>query len=663
MDIKTRIEELRKIIIKANQEYYLLDNSSISDQEYDRYMQELNSLEEQYPEYYSPDSPTQNVGSKVSDTFKKVEHVIPMLSLGNVFNEEEVINFDKKVRKEIDNPKYVCELKIDGLSVSLIYKNGILVKGATRGNGIVGEDITNNVKMIKSIPHVLDNKIDIEVRGEIYMKKDVFHEINKKREENNLPLMQNPRNAASGSVRQLDANVTKERNLSCFIYHLPNPFDFGIYSHHEALDFMSKLGFDVNDNRILANNIDEVLEFINYWTIHRDDLNYEIDGIVIKVDDINSQNKLGFTSRTPKWATAYKFPAIKVETRLIDIIFTVGRTGRITPNAVLEPVKVAGSTIARATLHNEDNIIYKDIRIGDKVFIRKAGDVIPEVVGADIDKRDGTEKKFTMIDSCPICGTKLIRKEEEADYYCLNENCNARRVENIIHFAERGAMNIDGLGEAVIEDLYNQGFINNICDIYHIDKYSDELMLLEGYGPKSVDNLKKAIEKSKENSLELLIYGLGIRQVGSKTAKILAKQFKSLDSLMNADFDSLQDINDIGPIIAKNIIDYFKDEKNILIINELKELGINTLYIKDNREVDKDEFLNKTFVLTGTLSSITRDEASSLIESFGGKVSGSVSSKTSAVIVGDNPGSKYDKAIKLNIPIWSEEEFLEKINS
>ena len=474
--------------------------------------------------------------------------------------------------------------------------------------------------------------------------------------------MQNTRNAASGSIRQLDASITKDRKLSCFIYHLPNPFDFNIYTHHDALDFMDKLGFDVNKNRIFAQNIDDVIEFINYWTEHREELNYDIDGIVIKLDDINLQNKLGFTSRTPKWATAYKFPAMMVSTRLIDIIFTVGRTGRITPNAVLEPVKVAGSTVARATLHNEDNIVSKDIRIGDFVFIRKAGDVIPEVVYVDKDKRNGKEKVFSMISNCPICNTKLVRKEKEVDYYCPNIHCDARRVEAIIHFAERAAMNIDGLGESVIEDLYNQKFIEDIPGIYYIDKYKDKLILLEGYGPKSVDNLKKAIDNSKHNSLELLLFGLGIRQVGSKTAKVLAKQFKNIDNLMNASFEDLQSINDIGPIIAQNIIDYFNDEKNIQVINQLKEIGVNMDYIKDNRDVDKEIFLNKVFVLTGTLNSVTREEASQLIESFGGKVSSSVSKKTNAVIVGDNPGSKFDKAVKLNIPIWSEDEFLEKIN-
>ena len=660
MDIKKRIDELKEIIFRANREYYMLDNSIISDQEYDRYMQELMTLEEKYPEYKTNDSPTQIVGSKVLDKFAKVTHKIPMLSLGNIFNESEIINFDKRIRKEIDNPKYVCELKIDGLSVSVTYKNGILIQGATRGDGTIGEDITNNVMTIKSLPHTLNQKIDIEVRGEIYMRKDVFEKINEQRAKEGRSLLQNPRNAASGSVHQLDYNITKNRHLDCFIYHLPNPFDYDIYTHHEALEFMEKLGFVVNSNRILANNIKEVMDYINYWTENRNTLPYEIDGIVIKLDDINSQNKLGFTARTPKWATAYKFPAEIVKTRLIDIIFTVGRTGKITPNAVLEPVKIAGSTIARATLHNEDNVVYKDIRINDKVLIRKAGDVIPEVVCADKNERNGSEKKFVMIENCPICNTKLIRKEKEADYYCPNINCDARKVETIIHFAERGAMNIEGLGENVIEDLYNQGFIKKITDIYHLEKYEQELVLLEGFGPKLISNLKEGIENSKQNSLEKLIFGLGIRQVGSKTAKILARQFKDIDNLIEADYEKLNNINDIGPIIAKNIVDYFKDPQNLELISELKELGINTKYLTQESE-DKEEFLNKKFVLTGTLTNITREQAQKLIENYGGSVSNSVSSKTNTLIVGENPGSKYDKAIKLNIPIWNEEEFLDKI--
>lgn len=662
MDVKKRIDELIKIINKANYDYYIDNISNITDQEYDRYMQELMMLENTYPELKREDSPTVRVGSKVLDKFEKVTHEIPMLSLGNVFNEEEVRSFDEKVRKEVDNPKYVCELKIDGLSVSAIYKDGILVRGATRGDGVTGENITNNVKTIKSLPLTLTEKVDIEVRGEIYMSKKAFHEINKEREKNNEPLFQNPRNAASGSVRQLDSKITAKRKLDCIIYHLPNPLDYNIYTHYDALEYMRKLGCPVSDNNVIANNVDEVIDYINKWTELRPTLPYEIDGIVIKVNDINDQNKLGFTARTPKWAVAYKFPATEVTTRLIDIIFTVGRTGKITPNAVLEPVKVAGSTIARATLHNEDNVLVKDIRKGDIVVIRKAGDVIPEVVRSIKERRTGSEERFRMIDTCPICHTKLIRKDTEADYFCPNIECDARNIENLIHYAERDAMNIEGLGESAIEDLYNEGFLKSITDIYHLEKYEKELLLLEGYGLKKINNLKEAILKSKDNSLERLLFGLGIRQVGNKTAKLLARQYKNIDNIINATFEELNSINDIGPIIAKNIVEYFKEEDNIKLINDLKELGINMTYISNNNYTESDEFLNKTFVLTGTLNNITREKATEIIESLGGKVSSSVSKKTSAVILGDNPGSKYDKAVSLNIPIWEEDEFLEKIN-
>lgn len=662
-NIKKRVEELIKILKKANEEYYLEDNPSLTDQEYDRYMQELMSLEERYPELKREDSPTVNVGTKIQDKFNKVVHKLPMLSLGNVFNEDEVRLFDERIRKE-DNPEYVCELKIDGLAISLTYEKGVLVRGATRGDGMVGEDITKNILTIKSIPLVLNKEIDIEVRGEVYLSKASLNKINEEREKNGEPLFQNCRNAAAGSVRNLDPNVTKERNLDCLIYHLPNPLDYGLKTHFEALNFMKELGFNTNytANRLVS-NIDGVIEYIKEWTEKRRTLPYDIDGIVIKVNDIKMQNKLGFTAKVPKWATAYKFPAEEVVTRLIDIIFTVGRTGKITPNAILEPVRVAGTTISKATLHNEDNVLFKDIRIGDYVVIRKAGDVIPEVVRPLSERRTGEEKAFYMTDVCPICHTKVIRKEGEADFYCPNGLCPARKIENIIHFASRDAMNIDGLGERVIEDLYNAGFISSIVDLYNIDSYKDELINLEGYGIKKIENLTNAIQKSKDNSLEKLLFGLGIRNVGAKTAKILARHFKSLDNLMNSTEEELTDINDIGGIIAKSIKDYFNNEENMNIINKLKDLNINMQYINASDYEEKDEFKGKTFVLTGTLVNITRDKASEIIESLGGKVSSSVSSKTSCVIVGDNPGSKYDKAISLNIPIWQEEEFMDKINN
>ena len=661
--IKKRINELIEIIEKANKEYYLEDNPSLTDQEYDRYMAELISLEGRYPELKREDSPTSHVGTKIQDKFNKVTHKISMLSLGNVFNEDEIRTFDERIRKE-DDPKYVCELKIDGLAISLTYEKGVLVRGATRGDGVVGEDITENIRTIKSIPLVLDREIDIEVRGEVYLSKASFEKINKEKELNGEPLFQNCRNAAAGSVRNLDANVTRKRDLDCLIYHLPNPLDYGIKTHYEALQFMKELGFNTNykANR-LVNNIDEVLDYIKEWTEKRSSLPYDIDGIVIKVNDINMQNHLGFTAKVPKWATAYKFPAEEVVTRLIDIIFTVGRTGKITPNAVLEPVRVAGSTISRATLHNEDNVINKDIRAGDYVVIRKAGDVIPEVVRSLKERRTGTEIPFTMIEKCPICGTNIVRKEEEADYYCPNNECPARKIENIIHFVSRDAMNIDGMGESVVEELYNEGYIKSIIDIYEFDKYKEELIELDGYGKKKIDNLKTAIENSKNNSLEKLLFGLGIRNVGSKTAKILARRFKTLDNLARAPLEELTIIPDIGDIIAKSIVEFFNNEDNKIIINKLKELNINMEYINNSNILEKDEFKGKTFVLTGTLISITRDRASELIENLGGKVSSSVSSKTSVVVVGDNPGSKYDKARSLGITIWQEEEFLDKVNN
>ena len=662
-NVKRRVDELVVILKKANEEYYIHDNPSLSDQEYDRYMQELISLEERYPKYQREDSPTINVGTKVQDKFKKVTHEIPMLSLGNVFNEEEIRLFDERIKKE-DNPKYVCELKIDGLAISLKYEKGILVRGATRGDGIVGEDITKNIRTIKSIPLVLNKEIDIEVRGEVYLSKASLEKINKERELKGESLFQNCRNAAAGSVRNLDSNVTKERDLDCLIYHLPNPLDYGITTHYESLVFMKELGFNTNyENNKLVNNIDDVLNYINEWTEKRNSLPYDIDGIVIKVNDIKMQNRLGFTAKVPKWATAYKFPAEEVVTRLIDIIFTVGRTGKITPNAVLEPVRVAGSTISRATLHNEDNVIYKDIRVGDYVIIRKAGDVIPEVVRSLNERRTGSEISFSMTDVCPICGTKIIRKETEADYYCPNNLCPARKIENIVHFASRDAMNIDGLGEKVIEDLYNEGFITSIIDIYNIDNYKDELINLNGYGEKKIENLRKAIQNSKNNSLEKLLFGLGIRNVGAKTAKILARNYKTLDNLSKATEEELTSINDIGSIIARSIRDYFDNEENIRVIDKLKELNLNMNYINNSLYEEKDEFKGKTFVLTGTLINITRDKASGIIENLGGRVSSSVSSKTSCVIVGDNPGSKYDKAIKLGIPVWQEEEFMDKIKN
>jgi DNA ligase (NAD+) len=661
MDVKQRMDELIRIIERLNYEYYTLDSPSVSDQEYDRYVQELINLEQKYPKYLRKDSPTQRLNYEVLDSFKKVTHNFPMLSLGNVFNESDLREFDNKIKKEVNDPKYVCELKIDGLAVSLKYEKGKLVRGATRGDGVIGEDITHNVRTIKDIPHNLNEPVDIEVRGEIFMDKIAFNKLNEIREKNNEPLFQNPRNAAAGSVRQLDSKVAASRELSAFIYHLPNPKDYNIDTQHDSLLFLKKLGFPVNDHNKLVDNIDEVLNFIDEKKALRDNLEYEIDGIVIKVNDISAQEKLGFTAKSPKWATAYKFPSEEVITKLSDIIFTVGRTGQVTPNAVLEPVKIMGSTVRRATLHNEAFVRDRNIKIGDMVYVRKAGDVIPEVVGIVENRIDGTEKAFKMITECPICSSKLIKKENQADYFCVNPNCDKRHIEGLIHFASRKAMNIEGLGERIIEDFYNMGYIKSFVDIYKLSNYKEALIELEGFGEKSVNNLLLSIENSKQNSLEKLLFGLGIRQVGEKTAKILASNYKSLDNLINATEEDLTKIPDVGEITTYNIIQYFNDENNLKIINELKEEGINTTY-KGKGYQYKDSIKDKIFVLTGTLSSFAREEAKELIESYGGKISSSVSNKTDVVIVGEDPGSKYEKAQKLNIEIWDEEEFIRNIS-
>ena len=654
MDAKERINELVSILNDANYNYYVLDNPTITDQEYDKYLRELINLEEKYPEYVLFDSPTKRVGGEVLDKFEKVHHKIPMLSLGNVFNEDEIRDFDSKIRKMGINPEYVCELKIDGLSVSLMYEHGVLKSGATRGDGVVGEDITHNVKTIKVIPLKLDRDIDIEVRGEIYMEKETLKNINKEREKEGLPLLQNVRNAAAGSVRQLDSKVAARRNLNNFIYHLPNPKDYGIHKHYEALEFMKDLGFKVNPNNRLVKNIDEVIDFIKEYTEKRESLPYEIDGVVIKVNDIDEQERIGFTTKYPKWATAYKFPATDALTKLNDIIFTVGRTGKITPNAVLDPVLVMGSTIGRATLHNEDFVKSLGLKIGDTVMVHKAGDVIPEVKGYLPERRTGSEIDFKMISNCPICNTPLVKKKDQVDYYCPNNNCPARGIEKLIHFASRDAMNIDGLGDEIIEDFFNEGFIKEVDDFYHLDEHKDEILMLEGFGNKSYTNMIDAIENSKNNSLEKLLFGLGIPGIGSKTAKLLSEYYGNIDNIMNASIEELVSIKDIGETLAKSIYEYFQNNKDL--IYRLKILDINMEYHGIKKKVN--EFItNKKFVMTGTISFMTRDEIKELIEEYNGTFSESVSKKTDVVIVGESPGSKYEKARELGITIWNEEMF------
>ena len=654
--IENRIQELTEIINKANHDYYTLDNPTITDQEYDRYMEELQRLEEEYPQYKKVDSPTQRVGSEVISEFKKVTHEIPMLSLGDIFNEDEIIEFDEKVKKVVPNPKYVAELKIDGLSVSLLYRNGELVRAATRGDGVVGEDITHNAKTIKDIPLKIKQPIDIEVRGEIYMSKASFKKLNE-----NGANFANPRNAAAGSVRQLDSKVAASRNLSNFIYHLPDPEDYNIHTHYDALNFMKELGFTVSPNNRKVNNIDELMDYINYWTKERPNLPYEIDGIVIKVNDLDDQKKLGYTARCPKWAIAYKFPAEEVLTKVRDIIFTVGRTGQVTPSAILEPVRVMGSLISKATLHNEDYVVSKDIRVGDTVSIKKAGDVIPEVVRSLPERRVGTEKRFEMKKNCPMCGSSLIRKDDESAYYCMNEHCPARWQEKLIHYTSRHALNIEGFGDRIIEDFYNLGFIKTYEDFYTLDKHKEDLMELEGYGSKKVNNLLTEIENSKNLSLERLLFGLSIRHVGQKTADILARNFKNIDNLMNASVEDIAAVKDIGMTIAKSVVKFFEDERNKELIAHLKDFGVNMYYLKETSE-EETLFTGKTFVLTGSLERFTRDEARERIEVLGGTVSSSVSRKTDVVVAGSEAGSKLTKAEELGITIWNEEKFINNLS-
>lgn len=660
-DAKKRIKELTEIINQANYEYYNLDNPTITDQEYDKYLRELINLEEKYPEFADPNSPTKRVGGEAIDKFNKVAHAIPMISLANVFNEEEIRDFDKRIRNAGFNPTYVCELKIDGLSVSLHYEHGKLKFAATRGDGVTGEDITENVKTIKTVPLDLGQDIDIEVRGEIYMNKATLEKINLEREKNGEVKLQNVRNAAAGSIRQLDPKVAAKRHLDTWIYHLPNPIDYGIFSHYEALEFMKNLGFKVNPASKLVGGIDGILEYIKEYTEKRNTLPYEIDGIVIKVNDIRMQQELGSTVKYPRWATAYKFPAEEVLTKLVDIKFTVGRTGQVTPNAVLEPVLVMGSTIRRATLHNEDYCKSLDLRIGDIVSIKKAGDVIPEVVEAKLERRIGTEKPFEMISTCPICGSTLV-KRGNVDYFCVNDACPKKNIESLIHFASRNAMNIDGLGDEIIEDFYNEGFIRTIPDFYHLNDHKEDIIELEGYGLKKVTNLLLAIEESKQNSVERLIFGLGIPGIGAKNAKLLASMFKDIHTLSNATYEDLVSIRDIGDILAKNIVNYFANPSNITLINTLEDMGVNMKYL--GAEVkSNDNFTDKKFVITGTLEFMSREEAKALIESYGGKCIDSVSKKTDVVIVGDAPGSKYTKAQELGITIWNEEQFKEIVDS
>ena len=655
-----RILELRSILDRLAYEYYVLDQPSKSDQEYDRYYQELVALEDEFPQYRDPNSITQRVGGVVLDAFTKVEHKRTMLSLGNAFNLEDLHAFDERVREVVPNARYVVELKIDGLAMSLIYRDGRFVQALTRGDGVVGEDVTHNVKTIPSIPMHIPLQGEVEVRGEVYMPNASFQMLNEEREKNGEELFANPRNAAAGSIRQLDSSVAAKRKLDAFWYYFVNAQEYDIHSHEEALQKMSEMHLRVNPLRKVCERIDEVWQFIEEITEQRNDLPYAIDGMVIKVDDLDAQNRLGSTVKVPRWAIAYKFPAEEVITKLLDIVVTVGRTGRITPNAVLEPVRVAGTTVSAAQLHNEDMIKKMDIRIHDDVVVRKAGDIIPEVVRPLLERRNDTQAVYHFPTHCPICGSELVRFPEEAAHYCINQDCPARVVESMIHFASRDAMDIDTLGDKKVEFFHKQGFLNTIEDIYCLKEHRQELIDLEGFKEKSVDKLLDAIEDSKQNPLEDLIYGLGIRQVGKKAAKVLAKHFLSMDALMAANEEELVAIKDIGQITAESITAFFHEPKNMELIAHLKGYGLRM--DTEAEQIQESSFSGKTIVLTGTLTQMTRNDAKALLESLGANVSGSVSKKTDLVIYGEAAGSKLTKANSLGVMTMDEDTFMKEVN-
>ncbi|MRG87407.1 NAD-dependent DNA ligase LigA [Salinibacillus xinjiangensis] len=659
-----KLETLREQLNQFNYEYHVLDKPSVSDQEYDMKMRELKDIEEQYPELITPDSPSQRVGGEPIDAFQKVQHNIPMLSLGNAFNEEELRDFDRRVREGTDatNISYVCELKIDGLAISLRYVEGLLERGATRGDGKTGEDITTNLKTIRSIPLKIKETQPIEVRGEAFMPTKSFQALNEKREQNGEDLFANPRNAAAGSLRQLDPKIAASRNLDIFIYSVGEWEAGELASHSERLAYLKELGFKINPETKTCKSIDEVIEYVQYWTEHRPDLSYEIDGIVIKVDQIDIQDELGFTAKSPRWAIAYKFPAEEAVTKLTDIELSVGRTGVVTPTALLEPVKVAGTTVKRASLHNEDLIREKDIRIGDTVVIKKAGDIIPEVVRVVVDERKGDEEPFEMPTHCPECESELVRLEEEVALRCINPNCSAHLREGLIHFVSRNAMNIDGLGEKVIKQLFDEELVHTIADLYRLDK--EDLLKLDRMGEKSVQNLLEAIAHSKENSLERLLFGLGIRYVGSKASQTLAENFHHINGLMKAEIEELIAIQDIGEKVADSIVRYFEKPQVQSLIQELKELGLNMEYkgITSEDIAEDSPFSGKTVVLTGKLEELSRSEAKKQIEALGGKVTGSVSKNTDILVAGADAGSKYDKAQKLGVTIWDEQQLQDALS-
>ncbi|CEO31597.1 NAD-dependent DNA ligase LigA [Paraclostridium sordellii] len=661
MDVKKKMDELIDLINYHSNKYYNEDTPEISDFEYDNLMKELMKIETEHPELKREDSPSTRVGGKPLDKFNQVTHKIPMLSLSNAYSAQDLRDFDKRVRESVNKDvEYVVEFKIDGLSVGLTYVDGVFKTGATRGNGVIGEDITQNLKTVKTIPLKIDDKEEIIVRGEVYISKENFEKINEQQEENGLQLFANPRNLAAGTLRQLDSKLTAKRPLDIFIFNLEYMQNEKFKTHSQSLEYLSNLGFKVSPNFKICKTIEDVIEHIEYWTINRSDLSFEIDGMVIKVNDLEEREQMGYTAKSPRWAIAYKFPAEQKKTKLKDIIVEVGRTGTITPTAILEPVRLAGTVVARATLHNEDYINEKDIRIGDTVLVQKAGDIIPQVVEVIKEDRTGDEIKFHMPEKCPVCHEPTVRLEGEAAVKCINMSCPAQIRRGIIHFASRDAMNIDGLGESIISLLLDNKIIKDVADLYYIKK--EDIVNLERLGEKSATNLINAIEKSKNNDLYRLINGLGIKYIGVKGAKVLAKSFKSLDDIISSSIEELTNLEEFGEVMADSVVEFFNEDKNIVVINKLKEVGVNTLSSNSEDNGLANIFDKMKIVLTGTLPTLKRNDAKELIEARGGKATSSVSKSTTFVLAGEEAGSKLTKANELGVTVIDEDKFLELLN-
>ena len=658
-EAKQEIAPLRKQLTQWGKEYYEEDNPTVEDYVYDRAYQRLVELETRFPELKTADSPTQRVGGQVTTQLTKVRHEIPMLSMGDVFSVDELMDFNQRQQENRDvevEPEYNLELKIDGLSLSLVYENGKLVQGSTRGNGTIGEDVTANVKTIKSVPHELPEPLSLEFRGECYMPKASFVKLNQEREAAGLPVFANPRNAAAGSLRQLDPKVTAKRDLATFMYYVPEYQKLGVTTQAAALDRMRELGFTVNPNNRVVHNKEEITAYIDKYTAKRDQLSYGIDGIVEKVNDLDTETALGNTVKVPRWEIAYKFPPEEQATVVRDIVWTVGRTGNVTPTAVMDPVQLAGTTVSRASLHNPDYLREKDIRLGDTVYLHKAGDIIPEISRVDLKKRPADSEEYVVPTTCPVCGSELVHLDDEVALRCINPMCPAQIKEGLAHFASRNAMNIDGLGPKIVQQLWDKKMVRDVADLYQLDH--DQLLTLDKFGDKSATNLLTSIDNSRNNSVERLLFGLGIRHVGAKAARLIMAHFGDLDHLMEASAEEVANVDGIGPTIGESVHTYFANPQVVDLINQLRDAGVNFTYQGPTTTVAEDSPWNgRRVVLTGKLEELTRSAAKQWLEAHGAKVTGSVSKKTDIVIAGTAAGSKLTKAQDLGITVWDEARF------